>query len=109
MINSLSLNPGGAIPAINGTPTDFNGGTPVLQQKLCAVDALGVAFLGGLSYTADGRLCISLSVSPRVWMGGLPLGPNGRLCCSVAQPVVFYQRGVPFDAAGRVVLANAPV
>jgi hypothetical protein len=107
-MNLLSLNPGGPIPVTNGSPADFNGGTPVLAGALCVVDAISPVALHGLSFTPDGRLCVSTSAAPRFWLGGLPLGANGRLCCSVAQPVAFYHAGVPFDAAGRVVLANAP-
>jgi hypothetical protein len=89
-------------------PADFNGGTPTVDGLLCIVYEDGVAFVNGLGYGPQSRICAEQEITPpdsdnpfanargrlrssiegipTVWLYGLPFDDTGHLCIVLDEP-----------------------
>ena len=94
-------------------PTDFNGGTPTSGAGVLSVIGVNTpiaAYVGGLPYDAQGRLCIVANLAVPVDShapGGIPMA-NGRVAVAQGAAVASYLLGLPLSATGRLVGAMAP-
>jgi len=78
----------------------FNGGTPVVDGKLCITLSEPEVYLGGLSYLNDGSVCYEQDLNTD---GGIANG-RGQLRSST-EPPAFWYCGLPVTADGRLSIA----
>jgi len=90
----------GRLKATLSTPTDFNGGTPTRDGRLCCVEVDGVYFLNGLGYGPEGRVTLEQAVNPP--SENPFVNPKGRLRAATEAVPAFWLYGLPFSADGQL-------
>jgi hypothetical protein len=84
------------------SPSEFNGGTPMLDGLLCLAELAPTEWIGGWSYVQNGRICAIQGLNP---VNG-PFAQDGQLTISVQNTgIAYYWCGLPFLANGRMAVS----
>lgn len=61
-----------------------------------------------IPYDAQGRVCVAVDVSPRVWVSGIPYGTNGRICITYTGSPGVFMAGLGFSS-GKLLCSTTAV
>lgn len=114
MLNSsiLAFDGAGRIRNRNAaTPTDFNGGTPIIivggVNLLCGNNVAPDVYLAGLPYTTGGILGMTSIGAVALFNGGIPQVANDSVAIDTATAIGSYVNGLPICTNGKLAVAVA--